>query len=446
MLSQISKNQFLFINFLLCALPISYILGNTVLNSNIIIIIIISFILFRLEIFKIKFHLIDFLLILFFSYIFFNGIYNNFFNSDLPIISEKNIILYKSIMFLRFLLFYFVLRFLVEKNFINYKYLFLSYGIICLFVALDVIIQFSIGKDIFGFESMGRRNPGPFGDEPIAGVFIQRFLVFLLFYFVIFSYKNIKFNNTLLFILSIICIFGAILAGNRVSVVMVVLTFGFLFAFEKSLRKILTLQFLIGVLAFTIIMKNPTEIRSHYKRLYNGAAEILIYIKSKITSEKIYIVDGKLRNIHLKEIESGLYTWQENKFFGGGIKSFRWVCNNIDRSKVLHLVSTKGPVNCNNHPHHFYIQIAAELGLVGLLIFVSLILLISLKFILVMFKDQKDTNSKRLLFLFFILFFNEIFPLKTAGSFFTTSNAYFIFFVLPFLSSFIKSSSLTYEK
>ena len=52
----------------------------------------------------------------------------------------------------------------------------------------------------------------------------------------------------------------------------------------------------------------------------------------------------KYLNVYIKEIESGILTWEINKYFGGGIKSFRWNCNNVDRSKMLYFVSKKGEV------------------------------------------------------------------------------------------------------
>ena len=94
-----------------------------------------------------------------------NGVYNNFFNLNISFLKENNIVLVKSISFLRFLLLYFILKFLILKNIVNFKYLFLIFGLICLFVSVDVIIQFQFGKDLFGFEGMGRRMPGPFNNE-----------------------------------------------------------------------------------------------------------------------------------------------------------------------------------------------------------------------------------------------------------------------------------------
>ena len=75
---QINKNHLFFLNFSIYILPLSFILGNLVLNLNLAFLIIYSIALFRLEIFKWKFSVIDYFAIIFFSYILLNGIYNNF--------------------------------------------------------------------------------------------------------------------------------------------------------------------------------------------------------------------------------------------------------------------------------------------------------------------------------------------------------------------------------
>ena len=172
-------------NFLLLAIPISYILGNLVLNINIIILIVTSLVFYNHKIFSYKFSPIDKIIILFFSYILLNGIINNFFN--FPANSNNNFILVKSILFMRFLLLYFSLKYLIRNEIIDLKKIFIFYSIIVLFVCVDIIIQYIFGYDLFGFEATARRFSGPFGDELVSGAFIQRFFIFPLFALILFS-------------------------------------------------------------------------------------------------------------------------------------------------------------------------------------------------------------------------------------------------------------------
>ena len=48
----------------------------------------------------------------------------------------------------------------------------------------------------------------------------------------------------------------------------------------------------------------------------------------------------------------------DNKIFGQGPKSFRYLCND-DRFKI-------NKWSCSTHPHNYYIQLLAETGLIGL--------------------------------------------------------------------------------
>ena len=139
----------LFINILFAIIPITFILGNLLLNLNILLIILFSLYFFRLRIFEEKFSSIDKLLLGFFLYVFTNGLINNYYSS-----LESNIILIKSLGYFRFLILYFIIKLYVKKNIINYKYLFFSLGSVCLFVSIDIIIQYIFGQDIFGYKSI----------------------------------------------------------------------------------------------------------------------------------------------------------------------------------------------------------------------------------------------------------------------------------------------------
>ena len=103
----------------------------------------------------------------------------------------------KSIFFFKYLLLYIIIRFLIEKKIIDLKLFFISCSFATVFVSLDILFQFFNGKDIFGFAGEGRKLAGPFGDELIAGGFIQRFSLFAFFLVPLFFEKitSSKLNN-----------------------------------------------------------------------------------------------------------------------------------------------------------------------------------------------------------------------------------------------------------
>ena len=464
MISKSNNAQIFLLNIAFFLIPISFVLGNSFINFNIVIILLYSLLLFKLEIFKINLTKIDVLILIFFTYVIINGILNNFLNFKFPDSPDPNIVVKKSFLYLRFLLLYFVIRFLVLKNLINFKYLFISFGFCSLLVGGDIIIQFFLGVDLFGYESTGRRLSGPFGEEKIAGSFIQRFFIFLPYSLILFFKFNNKFYlNSVLFLIFITITFGTLLSGNRIPLVLLMISFLILLVFEKNFRKNLLAIFFIFRAGFLYLAIEQKSVRSsHYQNFVKNSSQIVRYLSNRIKSGEIVGVDerckkidieeqnkdlmkecSKYLNVYIKEIESGILTWQENKNFGGGIKSFRWNCNNIDRSKMLYFVTKKGKVNCNNHPHNYYLQIAAELGFWGLSIAALIIISILTKGILYFKNSNSNEYNIKILMPFFVVFVLEIFPLKTTGSFFTTTNATFLFIILSFVVGLINKNKIT---
>ena len=209
-------------------------------------------------------------------------------------------------------------------------------------------------------------------------------------------------------------------------------------------------------------MEKKSEHSFHYQNFVKNSSQIVKYFTNRIKSGKIIGIDEKCKkidisdqnkdlmnecskylNVYIKEIESGILTWKENKYFGGGVKSFRWNCNNIDRSKMLYFVTKIGNVNCNNNPHNYYLQIAAELGLLGLLITCAIIISILIKGAFYFKNSSNNEYNIKILMPFFIVFVVEVFPLKTTGSFFTTTNATFLFIILSFIVGLINKKKIT---
>ena len=147
----------------------------------------------------------------------------------------------------------------------------------------------------------------------------------------------------------------------------------------------------------------------------------------------------KLPNTYAKEIETGVLTWQQKKYLGGGIKSFYFNCSKIKNS----VMSQYGGTNCNQHPHNYYLHIASELGLLGIFFSITIFFLLVIQSLSVIFTSK--INEKRILIPFFIVFLVEIFPLKTSGSFFTSTNSTFLFIIISFIIGLIKIKKIKYE-
>ena len=68
----------------------------------------------------------------------------------------------------------------VRCHTINIDKISLSSSIFSLLVGLDIFYQSIFGKDVFGHLPIGLKLGGPFGDELIAGSYLQRFSLFCL--------------------------------------------------------------------------------------------------------------------------------------------------------------------------------------------------------------------------------------------------------------------------
>ena len=129
-----------YLNFLLALIPLSFIAGNLIININVILIILFSIILYKSNVFKLEYFFLDKIIFIFFFFILFTGFYNDYYiyvnQNDYSVWSGYIHTIKKSIFFSRFLLFYIILRFLIEKDKINLYLFFVSCSFASLFVCV----------------------------------------------------------------------------------------------------------------------------------------------------------------------------------------------------------------------------------------------------------------------------------------------------------------------
>ena len=433
-----SKNYI--INFIILLIPISYIIGNLALNLNIFLLIIFTFLFFKRDVFHIKYGLTDKLILILFLYILVNGFFNNFFNFNFPNAPNQHIVLIKSFLFLRFLVLYFIVRYLVCREIIDYKLLFFVYGLFAFFVSFDLIIQYTFGKNLLGMEGGSRRLSGVFGDEYIAGGFIQKFFIFLPYSVLFFSKIRNKFllHILLLFIFGI-TLFGVLASGNRMPLFLTILALVLIFIYEKKLRKLIGSAFIVFLLVFSFLLKTNDRTFNHFKEFKTKSFEFISYFhESLLSSEKVLP-----KNVYVKEFVSGILTWQQNRIFGSGVKSFFLNCSSIEKD-----IKTKYVGSCNTHPHNYYLEIATSLGILGLFLSIIIFSIILFKSITFTLNSSVVPEIKNIFVPFFIIFVSEIFPLKTTGSFFTSQTGNFLFIILAFVVGLMELSKTrsNYEK
>ena len=386
-----------FENLLLILLPFSLILGNLILNLNIIFIILLffynnfkSFHFFR------YFKQLNYFLIFLITFLGFNA----FFSENLFITLKGQLGLIKHLILYSALCYFFL------KNENSFKIFINILTIVILFTLFDTFWQFVFKKDLLGnylIESHGNRLSGPFGDEYIVGGFILKSIFFTSNS----KFFKQKYNWIAYIIISYIIV---LLASQRMPTVLFSFCLIFLFFFDKRFNYKLAISLLVTIIIGVLITFNSNpKIKKHY--IDRTLEQVGIYETDWGEGHENFW-DSQWGAHYLTSIE----IYKDSKLFGSGIKTFRKVCNKDEYSSIN---SVKADSRCSSHPHNIYFEILAETGLIGMMFFLYLVIrfikynkIAKLNFI----KDNPEV-----LVLTFIFFW----PLQSTGSLFSTWNGFF---------------------
>tara|TARA_Y100000590_G_scaffold398345_1_gene480699 strand:- start:528 stop:1493 length:966 start_codon:yes stop_codon:yes gene_type:complete len=306
-----------------------------------------------------------------------------------------------------------------------------------LFLSVDVIYQYFNGYDFFGYMGEASHNSGIFDEEKIAGSYIQRFSMLGVFSIpLILNTKNPR-THYYIFLFLLISIVGIIFSGNRMPVINILLFFLLPILFLKELRKVFLLIIITSLLVFTFSLKNNVTYKNNIKSFFTNVSNMIPLVLSEFTKrytlsekelkaefetqtgKKYTIKNYKYGSGHAVLYVTGIETWMDNPVIGDGIKSFRYNC--AKKMDVTHR-------RCNTHPHQYYIEMLNDVGLAGILIF-----FFSFYFLYLEKRKINFGSFKKQKYIYFGILFSlliELFPFKSTGSFFSTGNAAFIFFLI----------------
>ena len=327
----------------------------------------------------------------------------------------------KSFFFLRFLILPFGICYLLNNNFnkiylIKYFYLF-----VVLFVAGDVFLQFSTGKDLLGYRAdfingfegfpfekwdthALQRFSGPFGYDKKAGSF-------LLFFGVIGYFLNnniIKNKNYFFLFLFLVSLTISItITGDRTPIIILFLMIVLLIIFEKNLRLKSLFVLFIFLLTFSVILFFSKGIK--YRFVGNILEYSIVKNSTVNTSKNETTINERVKKLSLDNPWAAHYLtayeiFKDSPVFGKGIRSFRYEC-----LKYPEIQSSYAHLRCSTHPHNLLLEILIEIGIVGLLLFIFML--------------YKFFTLKRLFYsnsVILYLFIATIMPIKPTGAFFST--------------------------
>jgi len=384
--------EFLFLDLVVYLIPFSIILGNLVLNT----ISLITILLFFLLVFKKKKIFFDYKNYFYFLFVLILLLFINLFLS-----SNFNLSVISILGFIRYYLLFLIILFCLD-NISDFKKVFTNIiFFLILFVVLDVLFQHFFLTDIFGYEvneSHGRRLSGPFGDEGIAGSFISKLFFLSFFYF----YKN-NLVKKFIFPILILTIITVILTNERSASIMFLSGTLIFFIFYKANFFYKFTLFSFAILSIVILFNLNNNLKSHF-----------IDIPLKFFKD----------NHHKAHFLASYEIFKDNKVFGSGIKTFRYICAEEKYEKINTKFAHK---RCSTHPHNMYLEIISEMGILGLIVII-LINLYILFFLTINF--FKKTHLRQEILFLFCSFFILFWPFQTTGAFFSTWNGifYWIFF------------------
>ena len=374
--------------YLIFLLPVSLLMGSTIINLNILLII--SF--FLIDCYKNKnfFFLKEknfYFLLIFNLYLIFNSLITN--------IDIDSLI--RAIGFLRFIVLAYAIYYYLNINDKEYeKVIFKFWAFVFIIVTIDLIFEYIFGYNTLKFKSpYFGRLAGFTGDELKIGGYYFAFIMISTIFIK-------KINNKAYYLLFFIFLTTSLLIGERanyIKVLFISIIFFFLVDNISMYKKIISSCILILLTSFFIfnndILKN--KLIDSTRNLFTKE------FKSK-------------QNKHICHYNTAIEIFKNNPVIGIGLKKYRqesWkdmYAHPLDNGKWFACGST--------HPHQIHFELLSELGIIGYFLFFSY-------FIFFLFKSFKKfrKNNDEYAFGSTLFIIASILPLIPSGSIFTTYTA-----------------------
>ena len=335
-----------------------------------------------------------------------------------------------SLPLLRVFLFIFLLSYLIsfKKNLVDvfYNFFLTTFSILLLYSFFQYIYEYN---NLFKIDALNFQNIRLnlfFSDEEKVGSFLVRLYGLFLALHIIKKNKS-NFQNIFFILLTSLCAIVILLSGERASLF-------FMIVFFFTCLVLLNIKFKIKLIYFSLISIGFFILLSLNSNLSNR----IIFDKNNQFNFSKYevIIFTKQHTAHYK---AAAKMFLDKPYLGHGPKMFRILCSD---KKYDSTVGSK--TSCSSHPHNTYLQLLAETGLVGALIFSLGFFYITYTlfkhfFMIVLYRKRNLTDYQIILSVTVLITF---WPFSPAGNFF--NNWLLIVYSLPL--SFYINEFFGYKK
>ena len=373
--------------------PITLLIGSSFINSSIVLIdILFLFLLIKEKKLNFLKNQSFYILLLLWTVLIINML--------LSINTENS--LSRSIGFIRFIIFIFAIKFILNKNKTDDKLIFVSWSIIFFIVTIDIIFESIFGFNTLGFQSyLPGRVSSFLNDELKIGNFYFGFILLTLS----FIYYKLKIDK--IFIISLIfLIFVSFLIGERSNFIKIfIITFLFFLVVDKTiLWKKLLLFFITLALIFFTISKNENLKERFYNQIFVNLVEHNYDIKKffRFTTYGAHY-------------DTAIQIFKNHPYFGVGLKNYRIESGKAKYENPNFIFNEKRKTT---HPHQIHFEFLAEMGLFGYISFFIFFFIFLTRSIKIQIKNKNLYHLSSLLFILV-----SFAPLIPSGSFFTTYGA-----------------------
>ena len=256
-----------------------------------------------------------------------------------------------SMFYFRYIFFAMGVWYLVDNNPYLSKCLLIVSVLSLIIVCSDGMYQYFFGVNIFGNEKYKvDRLTGFFGKEPIIGRYISYLSIFT-FTLIYQNYQKTKKMIISSVALLVMCEVVIFLTGERVPLLYISMFSLLIIIFIPHYR----IYRIIGVLFSLLIILSILQVNPSAKsRMVDSTI-------TQVSQTKYPYLP--YTSHHEQHYISALKMFIDKPFFGIGTNSFRVKCGD---PQYLYK-----EMSCSTHPHQFYIQILAELGVFGFLFIFS---------------------------------------------------------------------------